>query len=184
MRLAPICIVLVGGCLACGGPNAAERNRPVIAGKSEPTSAITSPDSGETTLGSATGMEYFGGAQLARIARSLSKSSNPTYVFGRHPAIWYVAARRVTRGSAEVHDRWMDVTFVQAGNGTLLSGGTVTGSHPESGGEHRGGSIRGGSVRSLGAGDFIVIPARMPHQYQPAPNDSLVYLTVKVLDRN
>jgi len=128
-------------------------------------------------------MEYYGRETLSRIASSLSKSANPTHTFARHPTFWYVAARRTISGSAEVHDRWIDVTFIQAGRGSLLSGGTVTGSHLESAGEHRGGKISGGKVQPLAPGDFLVIPAGIPHQYQLAAGDSLLYLTVKVLNQ-
>lgn len=128
-------------------------------------------------------VEYYSRAMLMGIAESLSRGGNPTRVFGRHPALWYVAARRSTSGSAEVHDRWIDVTFVQAGKATLMSGGTLSGSHLESPGEHRGGTINGGSTRQLAAGDFFVIPAGVPHQYELTRGDSLVYLTVKVLSQ-
>ena len=75
------------------------------------------------------------------------------------------------------------MTVVQAGRGTLLSGGRVEGSHLETAGEHRGGTITGGSSRPVGAGDLMIIPAGVPHQYMIGPGDSLRYLTVKVRER-
>jgi mannose-6-phosphate isomerase-like protein (cupin superfamily) len=81
----------------------------------------------------------------------------------------------------EVNDRWTDVTIVQSGRATLVSGGRVTGSRVETPGEHRGGTITGGATRPVGAGDLMVIPAGVPHQYVIAAGDSLRYVTVKVL---
>lgn len=144
------------------------------------TAAVEQP----TSLTASGKVEYFSRESLSRIAESLAAGTNPTRVFGRHPTLWYVAARRSVSGSPEIHDRWIDVTFIQAGNATLVSGGSVSGSRLESAGEHRGGTISGGSKRELGAGDFLVIPAGVPHQYQLARGDSLVYLTVKVLSQS
>ena len=83
-------------------------------------------------------------------------------------------------GGRESHDRWADVTFVQAGRGALFSGGRVLGGSVSAPGEHRGGMIVGGTRQQVGAGDLFVVPAGVPHQFLIARGESLRYVTVKV----
>jgi mannose-6-phosphate isomerase-like protein (cupin superfamily) len=91
-----------------------------------------------------------------------------------------VASRRAASGSPEIHDDWVDVTMVQAGRATLLSGGRLTGGSVVGAGEHRGGVIVDGSSRAIAAGDVVIVPAGTPHQFQLTPGDSIRYLTIKV----
>ena len=130
-----------------------------------------------------TTVEYYTAALLAHVGDSLSRGSTTGHTLGAHPDYQYLQIRRNRSGVPEVHDRWTDVTVVQAGRGTLLSGGRVSGSRVESSGEHRGGTIAGGTSRPVAAGDLMVIPAGVPHQYTIAAGDSLRYLTVKVRGR-
>lgn len=132
------------------------------------------------SVGGDTTVEYYTAAQLAHVGDSLSRGPSTGHVLRAHPTYQYLQIRRHRSGMPEVHDRWTDVTVVQAGRGTLLSGGRVSGSHVETPGEHRGGTITGGTSRPVGAGDLMIIPAGVPHQYMLAAGDSLRYLTVKV----
>jgi hypothetical protein len=127
-------------------------------------------------------VEYYTAAALAHVGDSLARGSSTGHMLRGHPTYQYLQIRRGRSGVPEVHDRWIDITMVQAGRATLLSGGSVSGSHVETPGEHRGGTIAGGSTRAVGPGDLMIIQAGVPHQYQLAPGDSLRYLTVKVLD--
>jgi mannose-6-phosphate isomerase-like protein (cupin superfamily) len=127
------------------------------------------------------GFEYYTAAALNHIADSLSRGQSTGHRLGDHGTYQYLQIRRPRSGVPEVHDRWTDVTMVQSGRATLLSGGTVNGGHLESPGEHRGGTIAGGSSRPVAAGDLMIIPAGMPHQYLIASGDSLRYLTIKVV---
>ena len=146
--------------------------------------AVASGDSTDVqSVGPDTTVEYYTAALLAHVGDSLSRSSGTGHVLHAHPAYQYLQIRRKQSGVPEVHDRWTDVTVVQAGRGTLLSGGRVNGSHVETAGEHRGGTIAGGTSRTVGAGDLMIIPAGVPHQYMIAAGDSLRYLTVKVKGR-
>lgn len=83
-------------------------------------------------------------------------------------------------GSPEIHDRWTDITIVQAGRATLLSGGTVSGGSITEPGEHRGGTISGGTSHAIQAGDMFVVPAGTPHQFQLGQADTIRYLTIKI----
>ena len=75
-----------------------------------------------------------------------------------------LAIRREGDGEAEVHETQVDVIFVMSGEGTLIVGGTMEGSHPTTAGEIRGTSIKGGVSHKMAAGDVFHIPAKIPHQ--------------------
>jgi hypothetical protein len=123
----------------------------------------------------------YSAAQLARVAEELAKGSTTGRTIGGHPTYRYVVARRVASGEPEVHDGWIDVTIVQAGRATLLTGGRVDGGRLASAGEHRGGTIAGGARHAVASGDLFVVPAGIPHQFLVAQGDSLRYLTLKVI---
>lgn len=126
------------------------------------------------------GIELFPAATIAHAADALAHGATTGRTFASYPGFHYVQSRRSTSGSPEVHDEWIDVTVVQAGRATLLTGGRVEGGGITSPGEHRGGRIVGGSVQRIGAGDLITVPVGTPHQYQLDPGDTIRYLTIKV----
>jgi hypothetical protein len=146
-------------------------------------SANAATDSAETDVvaPSRDTVEYYAAAVLTHVGDSLARGNSSGHVLRAHPTYQYLQIRRDRSGVPEVHDRWIDVTIVQAGRATLVSGGHVTGSRVETPGEHRGGTITGGATRPVAAGDLMVIPAGIPHQYVIATGDSLRYVTVKVL---
>ena len=158
-----------------------------VVGTGVPTPGAPAPDSDPSMApqaGHGGDVELFPAAMLAHVGDSLSRGRTTGHTLRSHDVVQYVQVRRATSGVPEVHDRWIDVTLVQAGRGTLLSGGRVVGSHVESAGEHRGGAIEAGTSLAIAAGDLMMIPAGMPHQYRIAAGDSLRYLTTKVLDRS
>jgi uncharacterized RmlC-like cupin family protein len=130
--------------------------------------------------GALAGVDHVAAAELARAADALARGPTTARTVRAHDALRYVQARRAASGVPEVHDAWVDVTFVQAGRGSALTGGRVVGARVTSPGEHRGGRIEGGATQPLGPGDLLVIPAGVPHQYLLASGDTLRYLTVKV----
>lgn len=138
-------------------------------------------DSSATGAASGAAIEYFTAAQLDQVARALSRGPTTGHSLGSHPTYQYLQIRRVANGGPEIHDRWIDVTMVQSGRASLLSGGRVSGGVDQGGGEHRGGQIVGGTRRAVGPGDLMVIQAGTPHEYDVARGDSLRYVTVKVL---
>jgi len=83
-------------------------------------------------------------------------------------------------GFPEQHDNIVDMVFVQSGEGTLQLGGTVidkkaTGSP----GEFVGTRLEGGERHSLGAGDVIHIPAKIPHAFLVTKGKHITYVLVK-----
>jgi mannose-6-phosphate isomerase-like protein (cupin superfamily) len=155
-------------------------NRPVIRPSREISVNDTAASIRRTGSGDA-GVEQYTAAALTRVGDSLARGGTSSRVLRGHPTYQYLETRRERSGVPEVHDRWIDVTIVQAGRATLVSGGHVAGGRVETPGEHRGGTITGGTSRPVAAGDMMIIPAGIPHQYVIAAGDSLRCVTVKVL---
>jgi hypothetical protein len=95
----------------------------------------------------------------------------------------YILGMRTKPGDVEIHEQWDDVAIIRSGTGILRTGLKVKGqkeSGKEPTREWRGGVIENPKERKLAPGDFIVIPAMLPHQYIPTPGDSLISWTIKV----
>ena len=144
------------------------------------SSNVASTPAGATSEVHGDAVQYFSAATLARTADALAGGARTGRTLRTAGGFQYIVMRRLTSGGPEVHDRWADVTFIQAGHGSLRSGGQVSGGSITAPGELRGGTIVGGAERTLGPGDLLLIPAGVPHQYVVARGDSLRYLTVKV----
>jgi|SRR5271155_3600189 len=86
---------------------------------------------------------------------------------------------RSTDGEVEVHHHWIDFVTVLSGEATLTVGGTVAGAKETAPGEMRGGVITGGKTIALHRGDYLEIPADMPH-LMTGPKHNFSYLVVKV----
>ena len=86
---------------------------------------------------------------------------------------------RAKTGDAELHDEMSDFFVVRAGAATLIMGGQLDAPHTVSPGEHAAAKIIGGDRRSIGPGDVIYIPAKMPHQVVLGPRQTLTYVLIK-----
>ena len=87
-------------------------------------------------------------------------------------------AARNTDGEVELHKHWIDFMSVLSGDVTLTYGGTLTGAKEVAPGELRGGTIAGGKTIRLHPGDYLEIPAGVPH-LMTAPKNNFRYLIVK-----
>jgi glc operon protein GlcG len=87
---------------------------------------------------------------------------------------------RAGPGQVEVHDRETDILYIQDGQATLVTGGTMVGGKQTGPGQHRGTDVRGGETRHLQKGDVIVIPAGIPHWFKEV-SPTVNYFTVKVI---
>ena len=95
----------------------------------------------------------------------------------------YFLITRTKPGDVEVHEQWDDVAIVRAGHGILKTGTKLTGQKENGKAPARewvGGTIQDGKERKLAPGDFIVIPAMLPHQYIPDAGETFQYWTIKV----
>ena len=89
-------------------------------------------------------------------------------------------AYRNASGEAELHHTRNDIFYVVSGGCTLLTGGTVVKPRTTQPNEVRGASVNGGQKRKLGPGDFVSIPAGIPHQMILDPGAEITYAVVKV----
>jgi mannose-6-phosphate isomerase-like protein (cupin superfamily) len=89
-------------------------------------------------------------------------------------------ALREASGGAELHETQADVIVAQAGEATLITGGTIVDAKTTQPHEVRGSAITGGTETELAPGDFVIIPAGTPHQMKLAAGKQFAYLVMKV----
>lgn len=89
------------------------------------------------------------------------------------------ASRREKPGMAEVHLQDTDLIYVQEGDCTFVTGGTVMEGKNIAPDEIRGSAIRGGDSRHLVKGDVIIVPNGVPHWFQQV-SAPFTYYVVKV----
>ena len=99
--------------------------------------------------------------------------------FGKY---YFVSVLRTGSGQVELHENDADILFVQSGEGTLITGGTITDPKTTQPHEVRGTAIKGGKEIHLAAGDVVTIPPKTPHQVKLEPGREIVYLAVKVVE--
>jgi mannose-6-phosphate isomerase-like protein (cupin superfamily) len=97
-----------------------------------------------------------------------------------HENYYVEFVKRLGQGNmVEMHPHWIDQVTVTAGEGTLTYGGTIKNPKTAPNGEVRGGDQVGAKTQSLRAGDFVLIPAGMPHTFNAAPGKTLTYAVFK-----
>lgn len=95
------------------------------------------------------------------------------------PSYRVINTTRDKPGEAEIHDQMTDHIFVQEGEATFVTGGTIAGSKVTAPGEHRGASITGGTSRAMRAGDYFLIPAGTAHQMLLDPGKRIKFIAFK-----
>ena len=91
-----------------------------------------------------------------------------------------ILLRRTAPGKAEVHANQADVWYVIDGGCVFVTGGTVVGGAQTSPGEIRGSGISEGDERTIAKGDFIRVPAGVPHWVKKINGKEIVYIVVKL----
>ena len=89
--------------------------------------------------------------------------------------------RRVKPGQVEVHTRETDTFHIVDGTATFVTGGTVVGQKEVRANQLTGTDIQGGQTHQLKKGDFITIPAGIPHWFKDVPSSGITYYMVKVV---
>ena len=94
----------------------------------------------------------------------------------------YIAlgAKRTGPGQVEVHDKETDTFYVIDGEATFVTGGKMIGGKISRPNQWLGTSIEGGETHHLKKGDFIEVPAGMPHWFKEVPS-SINYYVVKIV---
>jgi mannose-6-phosphate isomerase-like protein (cupin superfamily) len=117
------------------------------------------------------------GAKLAPKMDAKKVAAERLATFGNHLAM---IAHREADGEAELHETQADIFFVQSGAATLVVGGEVVDGKTTAPGEVRAPSIKGGERKTLGPGDVVHIPAKVPHQLLVPAGKEFTYFVIKV----
>lgn len=118
------------------------------------------------------------------IDKAVSKPE-PGRVYGAtfandHENYYVEFVKRLDHGNmVEQHPHWIDQITILAGEGVLTYGGTVQNANTAPTGEVRGGTQMGGKTQTLHPGDFVLIPAGLPHFFAAAPGKTLTYVVYK-----
>ena len=100
-----------------------------------------------------------------------------TAYLGDHENYFVEYATRSDAGNVpEVHTHWTHYIHILAGEGMLTYGGTVSNAKEAAPGQIRGDSIVGGTSMAVHEGDYVQIPAGMPHLFNAAPGTKLHYV--------
>src|SRR5262245_8704339 len=89
-----------------------------------------------------------------------------------------LGARRTGPGQVEVHEKETDTIYVIEGAATFVTGGKMIGGKVSRPNQWLGTSIEGGQIHQLKKGDFISVPAGVPHWFKEVPS-SINYYVVK-----
>ena len=100
--------------------------------------------------------------------------------FATGPDFNAAVLRRTGAGQSEVHVKETDIFYIVDGEATFVTGGTMVGGKETRPNQLLGTGIDGGQVHQLKKGDFIVIPAGVPHWFKDVPK-SINYYMVKVV---
>jgi len=105
-------------------------------------------------------------------ARELNAGDKGSYQF--------VVLSRSATGPAELHDDWTDIIFVQNGRAILQTGLSLVEKKSAEKGEWRGTAIANAANESAHAGDVLIIPAGIAHQWQPQGEKPFSYIILKL----
>jgi len=86
---------------------------------------------------------------------------------------------REKSGEAERHAAWNDDIFIQAGEATLILGGTIQNPREVAQGETRGSGISGGKSMVVHAGDYVFVPVNTAHRMILSPGKTIRYAVVR-----
>ena len=86
---------------------------------------------------------------------------------------------REKTGEAERHAAWNDDILIQAGEATMILGGTIENPRDVSSGETRGSGISGGKSVVVHAGDYVFVPVNTAHRMILSPGKTVRYAVVK-----
>ena len=126
-------------------------------------------------------IRHISGADLASALNSKKPTDALTEVLISEGGNYRVSnTLRDRNGLVEFHDNWYDHIFVQEGEGTFLTGGTMVGAVDSGPGEKRAVSITGGTSTPLRAGDYFLVPPHVPHQMLVAKGQRLRFVVFKI----
>jgi mannose-6-phosphate isomerase-like protein (cupin superfamily) len=134
--------------------------------------------------GDPAGFHLWKTAELKAFTKTLAPKMNASKTavqqltsFGNYS---FLALHREASGEAEYHATQADIFVVESGQATLIYGGAMVDGKTTTPNEMRCPSISGGMETTLGVGDVVTIPAKMPHQIKLDAGQEVTYFMVKV----
>ncbi len=115
----------------------------------------------------------------------LVSTPEPGRVYGAtfmndHENYYVEFVKRLDHGNmAELHPHWVDQITIVSGDGVMTYGGAISGGEVAANGEVRGGTMNGAMTRPVHAGDFVLVPAGLPHKFDAVSGKTLTYVVYK-----
>jgi quercetin dioxygenase-like cupin family protein len=101
-------------------------------------------------------------------------------VINDHENFYTEFVKRLDHGNqVEQHAHFEDQITILSGDGVMTYGGVIGNAKEAGPGEMRGDTQTGATTKALHPGDFVIIPAGMPHKFDAAPGKSLYYVVFK-----
>jgi hypothetical protein len=124
--------------------------------------------------------KYMTAAEIAALT-TRPNGGTGSGVVSDHENYYIEYVTRADHGNnAEAHGHWIDYVNVLAGEGTVTYGGTQEGSRDVGQREMRGGTLVGATTITLHPGDYLLMPAGVPHLFTGTPGNKLTYVIFKV----
>ena len=86
---------------------------------------------------------------------------------------------RAAVGPAAIHEKEAEMFFVIEGSGTIVTGGKLVNGSRTNAENQTGSAIEGGTSRTIGKGDFVIVPENTAHWFS-AINGTLVLMSLHV----
>jgi mannose-6-phosphate isomerase-like protein (cupin superfamily) len=87
---------------------------------------------------------------------------------------------RSLKGAASIHDTEAEMMYVIDGTGTITTGGTIPDVKRLNPANQTGTDITGGNAQAVSKGDFLIVPAGVPHLIVPTDGTVLTLMTFHV----
>jgi mannose-6-phosphate isomerase-like protein (cupin superfamily) len=100
-------------------------------------------------------------------------------ILAKHGTYLIYTTTRDKSGQAEVHRNWSDNIFMEKGEASFIVGGAATDAKEREPGELRGSAISGGKTIVMHSGDYLFVPAGVPHQMIVEPGHRATFLDFK-----
>jgi mannose-6-phosphate isomerase-like protein (cupin superfamily) len=116
----------------------------------------------------------------AKAERAKDRPSSAPQPLVRVPGYRAVVEYRVASTPASIHDNNAEFFYVLEGSGDMVLGGALIDAKRTNPANQSGTGVTGGDTRKLGKGDFIFVPAGMPHYFSAIGSDGLAVVALHV----